>query len=205
MQDRRGCRAPAPPPAAAGADREGALAVGRPAPGLVAAGAAGDHLDLVGDHERRIEADAELADQGGAFAGLVRLEPLHEGLGAGARDGAERLDHLVAAHADAVVLDRERAGVGVDADGDARLGVVAEQRRRRRWPRSAAARRRPRRWRSVRAGTRPCRNRPSAPSGAAAGDIGLEGAAFGLGFGSGGHGRRSSRLVRPRRRWRENR
>ena len=85
---------------------------------------------MVGDHEGRIEADAELADQGGAFAGLAGLEPLHERLGAGARDGAERLDQLVAAHADAVVLDGQGLGVGVDLDGDARLGFVVEQRRR---------------------------------------------------------------------------
>ena len=51
------------------------------------------------------------------------------GLGAGARDGAERLDHLVAAHADAVVLDGEAPLVGIDGERDARLGVVAQQRR----------------------------------------------------------------------------
>ena len=96
--------------ASAGRDRERALAVGRPAPGLVAAGAARDHVDAVGDHEGRIEADAELADERLApRRSLRRLEPLQKGLGAGARDGAERLDHLVAAHADAVVLDGEAA------------------------------------------------------------------------------------------------
>ena len=107
--------------------RERALAVGRPQPGFVAAGAAGDNVDPVGDHEGRVEADAELPDQGGAFAALRRFDLLHEGPGAGARDGAERLDHLVAAHADAVVLDRQLPLVGIDRDGDAQLRVVAEQ------------------------------------------------------------------------------
>ena len=109
--------------------REGALAVRRPEPGLVGAGAAGDDIDAVGDHEGGVEADAELADERRAFAALRGLDPVHEGLGAGARDRAERLDDLVAVHADAVVLDREGPLVGVDDEGDAGLRVVAEQRR----------------------------------------------------------------------------
>ena len=80
-----------------------------------------------GDHEGGIEADAELADQRRALAALRGLDPVHEGLGAGARDRAERLDHLVAAHADAVVLDGEGAVVGIDHERDAGLGIVAEQ------------------------------------------------------------------------------
>ena len=58
--------------------------------------------------------------------------------------------------------------LGVDRERDARLGIVAEQGRVWRSPRSAASRRRRRRSRSARAGRRPCRNRPSAPSCAAA-------------------------------------
>ena len=97
-------------------------------PGFAAAGAARQHIDPVGHHEGGVEADAELADQGRAFAVLARLQLLDEGARARARDGAERLDHLVAAHADAVVLDRERARLGVDLERDARLGIVAQQR-----------------------------------------------------------------------------
>ena len=97
-------------------------------PGLVAAGAARDHVDPVGHHEGRIEADAELADQLRALAGLAGFDAFHERLRAGARDGAERLDHLVAAHADAVVLDRRACLlVRVERERDARLRVVAEQ------------------------------------------------------------------------------
>ncbi len=116
-----------------GLDGVAALAVGRPAEAFRAAGAAREHIDFVGDHEGRIEADAELADQGRVFATgclagfLARFELFHERLGARARDGAERLDHLVVAHADAVVLDGEAGRLGVDPDGDAGLGVIAEQ------------------------------------------------------------------------------
>ena len=46
-----------------GLDGELALAVGDPAPGLGIARLARQHLDLVGDHEGGIEADAELADE----------------------------------------------------------------------------------------------------------------------------------------------
>ena len=107
------------------ADRIFALAVGRPLPGLVAARLARDDVDTVGDHEGRIEADAELADELGAVLG--GLEPLEEGTRAGARDRAQRLGQLVAAHADAVVLDGEALVVSIGADGDARLRIVAEQ------------------------------------------------------------------------------
>ena len=171
-----------------GLDREGALAVGGPAPCFVAAGAAGDHVDLVGDHEGRVEADAELADQGRAFAGLAGFEPLHEGLGAGARDGAERLDHLVVAHADAVVLDGEALGVGVELDGDARLGVVAEQRRRGdglvAQPFAGVGGVRDQfAQEHVLVGIDRVHHQVQQ-----ARNVGLEGAAFGFGVGSGGHG-----------------
>ena len=111
-----------------GRHRIGALAVGRPLPRLRAAGAARDHVDAVGDRERRVEADAELADQRRAFRALRRLDAIEKRLGAGAGDGAERLDHLLARHADAVVLDGELALLGVDRKRDARRGVLAEQR-----------------------------------------------------------------------------
>ena len=74
----------------------------------LAAGLPARHLDAVGHHERRVEADAELADQAGAVLGLG--EPAQEGARAGAGDGAEVVDQLLAVHADAGVGDRERAG-----------------------------------------------------------------------------------------------
>src|SRR5579863_2603515 len=60
-------------------DGEGALAVGRPAPGFVRSGAPRIDDDLVRDHERRIEADAELADERGGFlARVLRRELVQE-------------------------------------------------------------------------------------------------------------------------------
>src|SRR5262249_11361438 len=43
------------------------------------------------------------------------------------RDGSEPLHHVLAAHADAVVLDREAFVVGVDQERDAQGRVIAEQ------------------------------------------------------------------------------
>ncbi len=111
-------------------DRELALAVRDPAPSGALAGLARDDLDLVGDHEGGIEADAELADQGKilVFLGLVAGQVLHEGGGAGARDGAEILDQLVAVHADAVIVDGKGAGRLVGGQDDAEFAVLAGER-----------------------------------------------------------------------------
>src|ERR1700722_7034047 len=50
---------------------EGALPVRRPAPGLARPSPACIDRDFVGDHERRIEPDAELPDERGGF--LARI------------------------------------------------------------------------------------------------------------------------------------
>src|SRR6516165_2056451 len=81
-----------------------ALAVRRPNMRRLAAGAAGKYLDAFGHHESRVEADTEAADQRRLFIILGRFfggsQPVDESLRARARDGAERLDQLLAAHAD---------------------------------------------------------------------------------------------------------
>ena len=101
-------------------DGEDALAVRRPAPRFVGSGAAGLDDDLVGDHERRIEADAELADEiGRLLAGVFGGEPVEEGARAGAGDGAERVDQFGARHADAVVGEGDRVSLGIERDLDA--------------------------------------------------------------------------------------
>ena len=88
--------------------------------GGVGQGREAAHLDLLGHHERRVEADAELADQAlGRLAAL--FEHVREGLGARARDRAEVLDRLGAGQADAVVADRDGLLVLVDGDLDAGL------------------------------------------------------------------------------------
>jgi hypothetical protein len=57
---------------------------------------------------------------------LIATEPLEELAGAGARDGAEVLDHLVAAHADTVVTDRQQALVRIERDSNLELGRGTE-------------------------------------------------------------------------------
>src|SRR3546814_12097134 len=53
------------------ADGELAGAVRRPVPSLWLAGLARNHLDALRNHEGRIEADAELADQRHVLAGIA--------------------------------------------------------------------------------------------------------------------------------------
>ena len=82
----------------------------------------------VGDHERRIEADAELADQiGRLLVGVFGGEPVEKGARAGAGDGAERVDQFGARHADAVVDEGDRLGVGVERDLDAERSARLDQ------------------------------------------------------------------------------
>ena len=102
-------------------ERVAAVAGRLPAGGLLRARAPGDDRDAVGDHEARVEADPELPDQlrGGRRLGLA--DGPQELAGARARDGAEVLDHLRPAHADAVVVHRQGAGRGVDLQGDLEL------------------------------------------------------------------------------------
>ena len=83
-------------------DGEFPLAVRGPQPRRVLAGPTGQDVDFLGDHERRIETDPELADQRQVVIGVTG-KPIDERLGAGARDGAEVLGQVLAAHADAIV------------------------------------------------------------------------------------------------------
>ena len=93
----------------------------------IGAGAPRQHLHFLGDNERTVETNAELADQC-AVGPLVAGQAIEEFLGAGFRDGTEIGDHLVAAHADAVVDDRQRAGILVEFDDDAEFWIVGDQR-----------------------------------------------------------------------------
>src|SRR6185295_8492471 len=104
-------------------ERELAAAVGAPAPGLAAPGAARDDLDARGDQEARVEADAELADQLGRRRAARLADLLEEGLGARARDRAQVRDQLVVAHAHAAVVHAQRARLGIELEPDARLGL----------------------------------------------------------------------------------
>ena len=75
-----------------------------------------------------VEADAELADEGGGFlARVFGRELVQEGLGAGAGDGAEPAGQVFAGHADAIVREGQRLGVGIDRDLDRERSAVLDQ------------------------------------------------------------------------------
>ncbi|EGE60124.1 hypothetical protein RHECNPAF_1700030 [Rhizobium etli CNPAF512] len=98
------------------------LAVRGPLRGFLRAGAAGDHVDPIRDHEAGIEADAELADQLSAFTGFARCYAIHESPGPRPRNRPEGLDHFVALHPDAVVLHDELSALVVQRQRDTALG-----------------------------------------------------------------------------------
>ena len=110
-------------------DAVAALAAGFPAHALVGvhAGAAGLQGDLVGNDEGRVETHAELADQR-AVLGLVAGQIGEEFLGAGAGDRADGLGHFLTAHADAVVLDGDRVGLGIHIHANAQIRILFVQR-----------------------------------------------------------------------------
>ena len=86
----------------------------------IAAGTAGDNLNLARHHEGGIETHPELADQlvGQLRPVLAGCRRFHERLRAGTRDGAKGLLHVVSRKADAVVGDGQRSRLLVGADGD---------------------------------------------------------------------------------------
>ena len=106
-------------------DLKSAAARGRPGPDLIRTGAAAGDDDALGDHEGRIEADAELADQIGAVLGLG--EARQKRFGAGARDGAEIVDQLLPVHADAAVDHGKRVRLLVRRDPDVGRRAVGDQ------------------------------------------------------------------------------
>ncbi len=110
-------------------DREIALARAFPAHAFSGrqTGAARFDRDLVRDDKARIEAHAELADQRRIFL-LVAGELAEEFLGARAGDRAEVRDRFVAAHADAVVVDRDGARGLVVRHANPQIRIVFVQR-----------------------------------------------------------------------------
>ena len=63
------------------------------------------------------------------FAILVGGELVHERFGARPRDSTERFGHVCGGHSDAVILDDQPAGFFVQCKADARLRIIAQQRR----------------------------------------------------------------------------
>ena len=102
------------------------VAAGRcPGPDLFGSSAATGDNDAIGDHEGRVEADPELADQPGAVLGFGQAG--EKGFGAGTRDGAEVVDQFLPVHADAVIGYRQRAGLLVRRDADFGRLAVGDQ------------------------------------------------------------------------------
>lgn len=78
---------------------------------------------LIGDDEARIETDAKLTDQACIFL-LLAGKLLEKVGGAALGDGAEVLDHVITAHANAVVANGDGAGLGIVLDLDAQFAVT---------------------------------------------------------------------------------
>ena len=107
------------------ADRVAVRAGGLPLIGLLRTVLLRADGDLIGDHERGVEAHAELADDVDIGVLLVLfLGLLTELVGARRRDDAEVVFKLFAAHADAVIRDRQRAVLLVDRHRDGKIAAV---------------------------------------------------------------------------------
>ena len=109
----------------AGSDGVAVRALALPAVGGLLPVGAGDDGDLARDHERGIEAHAELTDHVDVRLVLLGgVQILLEGERAGLRDHAEIGFHLLGGHADAVVGDRERSVFLVAFDADEEISAL---------------------------------------------------------------------------------
>jgi hypothetical protein len=91
------------------------------------AGTPGGELHPFGHDERGVEPHAELADQVG-IPGLVAGQAGEKLLGAGLGDGADVVDHLLAAHADAVVAHRDGARLGIEVHFNGQIPLSFHER-----------------------------------------------------------------------------
>ena len=97
----------------------GAVRLRAPVSGRLLARLACHERDPVGDHERRVESDAEAPDQlGHRLRASVIGQGLQHLLSARAGDGSNVVDDFLPRHADAVVTDREGSLVGVWFEAD---------------------------------------------------------------------------------------
>ena len=109
-------------------DGELAGAVRHPAPALIFPRLARENRDLIRDHEGRIKADAELADQRNlGFRRFRLLQLLDKFRRAGAGDGAEMADKIVLIHADAVIGHGQGLRILVDGEGHGKVSAALQQ------------------------------------------------------------------------------
>ena len=94
---------------------------GRPLPRFVRTVLSRNDRHVLGHHERRVEAHAELANDVNIL-GLLHV--LLELQAAGAADGTEVILHLVAIHADAVVRHRQRPCIRVGFEQNGKVAAV---------------------------------------------------------------------------------
>ena len=85
------------------------------------------HRHLVGDDEGRVEADAKLADQL-RVAGLIARQVTEKLGGAGAGNGSQMLDGLIAGHANAVVGDGQSPLLLIEDQPNTQLTIIFVQR-----------------------------------------------------------------------------
>src|SRR5574344_2075235 len=81
-------------------------AVGSPLPSLILTILSGQNLNLSCNHEHRIEADAELADQTGILLLLIS-EILQELLGSTSCDGTQVIVELIMTHSNSIIRDHQ--------------------------------------------------------------------------------------------------
>ncbi len=95
---------------------------------LTLAALEGDDRDLLGDHEGRVKAHAELPDQLGDINRLAFFKRLREGFGARTGDHAQVFVEFLLAHADAVVRDHQSLVLRVGDDVDPPRRSVGDNR-----------------------------------------------------------------------------
>ncbi len=98
-----------------GGERIAVAPVGLPEPGFLAAVGAGKHGNVIGNHKRRVEPYAELADDIHRVTSVVFL---FKGQRAALGDGTEVFVQLRLGHADAVVGNGDRPRLGIKRDAD---------------------------------------------------------------------------------------
>ena len=97
--------------------------VGFPHMGDILAVGAADDLHMASDHKSRVEAHAKLADDVDIRTLLLGVLGLKL-LGAGMGDGAQIALELLGGHANAVIRDRDGAGILVERDADGKVTLV---------------------------------------------------------------------------------
>ena len=97
--------------------------VGFPHMGDILAVGAADDLHMAGDHKGRVEAHAKLADNVDIRTLLLGVLGLKL-LGAGMSDGAQIALDLLGGHANAVIRNRDGAGVLIKGDANGQVALV---------------------------------------------------------------------------------